>query len=70
MYTYYVNKNTLLQLILEQTEFTLSNDREISNCATAVTRQQPINSNQGMVFSVRPLLRRYKHSHLAAAVSW
>jgi hypothetical protein len=39
----------------------LDNDREISNYTTTTTRQLPVNSNRGMVFSVRFVSRCYKH---------
>jgi hypothetical protein len=35
-----------------------SNDREISNYTTAVTRQRLVNSNRGTMFSVRSVPRR------------
>jgi hypothetical protein len=38
----------------------LDNDSEISNYKTAVTRQQPVNSNRGRVFSVRSVPNCYK----------
>jgi hypothetical protein len=42
----------------------LGNDREINNYATAVTMQQPVNSNRGTMFSVRSMLRCYKQDKL------
>jgi hypothetical protein len=38
----------------------LGNDREANNSTTTVTRQRPLNSNRGTVFSVRSALGRYK----------
>jgi hypothetical protein len=37
----------------------LGNDREISSYTTAVTGQQPVSGNRGMVFSVLSVLRCY-----------
>jgi hypothetical protein len=49
----------------------LGNDREISNYTTAVTRQRPVNSNRGMMFSVRSLPKCYKQDKLElSSVSW
>jgi hypothetical protein len=42
----------------------LGNDREISKYTAAVTRKRPVNSNRGMVFSVRSLPRCYKQDKL------
>jgi hypothetical protein len=44
-----------LRFILLYVDLLLGNDCEISNYATAVTRQQPIN-NRGMVFSAESVL--------------
>jgi hypothetical protein len=43
----------------------LGNDREINDYTTAVTRQQPVNSNRRTVFSVRSVPRCYKQGQLA-----
>jgi hypothetical protein len=51
-------------------DWMLSNDCEISNYTTAVTRQQPVNSNRGKVFSARSVSRCYKQDNLGVAVSW
>jgi hypothetical protein len=40
----------------------LGNDREIGNYTTAVTRQLPVNSNRGTLFSVRSVPRCYKQN--------
>jgi hypothetical protein len=42
----------------------LGNDRGIKNYTTAVTRQQTINNNREMVFSVQSVLRYYEHDSL------
>jgi hypothetical protein len=42
----------------------LGNDRDLSSYTTAVTRQQPVNSNRGTVFSVRSLPKCYKQVRL------
>jgi hypothetical protein len=47
----------------------LGNDREISNYTTTITRQRPVNSNRGTVFSVRSVPRCYKKNKLEVAVS-
>jgi hypothetical protein len=49
--------STGVQAILRHADLLLGNNHEISNYITAVTRQQPINSNGGTVFSVRSVLR-------------
>jgi hypothetical protein len=45
----------------------LGNDREISNYATAASRQRPENSNRGKVYSVLSAPRCYKQDKL---VEW
>jgi hypothetical protein len=47
----------------------LCNYREISNYTTAVTRQRPVNSNRGTVFSVLPVPRSYKQNKLGMSES-
>jgi hypothetical protein len=47
----------------------LGNDREISNYATAVTRQRPVKCNRGKVFYVQSVPRCYKQGKLSVAVS-
>jgi hypothetical protein len=42
----------------------LHNDSEISNYTMAITRQWPLNSNRGIVFSVRSMPRCYKQDEL------
>jgi hypothetical protein len=42
----------------------VSNDREISNYTTPVNRQRYVNSNRGIVFSVRSVPRIYKQAKL------
>jgi hypothetical protein len=46
----------------------LGNDREINKSTTVVTRQLPVNSNRGTVFSVRSVPRYYKQGQLAVGV--
>jgi hypothetical protein len=41
----------------------------LSNYTTAITRQQPVNSNRGMVFSMQSVQRCYKQGQLAVAGS-
>jgi hypothetical protein len=55
--------------ILWHADTLLRNDREINNYTTAITRQQPINSNRGAVFSVQSVPRCYTQDKLGAAVS-
>jgi hypothetical protein len=55
--------------ILWRVNSMLGNDRETSNYTTAVTRQWPVNSNRGTVFSVRSLPRCYEQRQLVVAVS-
>jgi hypothetical protein len=43
------------------------NDREISNYATAVTRERPVNSNRGTVSSVLSVLKCYKQDKLGVS---
>jgi hypothetical protein len=50
--------------ILWHVDTLLGNDRERSNYTTAVTRQRPVNSNRGMVFSVRSVPRCCKQDKL------
>jgi hypothetical protein len=50
------NMSHNIQLTLEQTEFTLGSNHEISKYTTAVTRKWAVNSKIGMVFFVRSLL--------------
>jgi hypothetical protein len=47
----------------------LSNDREIINYTTAVTRQRTINNNRETVFSVRSVPKCYKQDKLVERVS-
>jgi hypothetical protein len=63
----YVSSLKLLN-ILWHLDPLLGNDREISNYTTAVTRQRPVNSNRGTVFSVRPVPGCYRWDQLAVAV--
>jgi hypothetical protein len=51
-------------IIIWHVEPLLANDREISNYTTAVTRQQPVNSNRGTVLSVRSVPGCYKKDEL------
>jgi hypothetical protein len=39
----------------------------LSNYITAITRQQPVNSNREMVFSMQSVPRCYKQGQLAVA---
>jgi hypothetical protein len=46
-------------------------DRDLSNYTTAVTRQRPVNSNRGTVFSVRSVPKCYKQGKLGVElVGW
>jgi hypothetical protein len=45
--------------ILWHVDSLLGNDREISNYRIAVTRHRPVNSNRGVVFSVRSMPELY-----------
>jgi hypothetical protein len=47
----------------------LGNNHEISNYAMTVTRQWPVNSNRGMVFSVQSAQRCYKQDKLVNQLS-
>jgi hypothetical protein len=47
-----------------QVDPSLGIDREISICTTAITRQQPVNSNRGTVSSVRSVLSCYTQDKL------
>jgi hypothetical protein len=51
---------TCQKILLWHVEPLLGNHREMSSCKTAVTRQRPVNSNKGTVFSVRSVPRCYK----------
>jgi hypothetical protein len=46
-------KNVRVSLELSHAYLLLNNDSEISNYTTTVTRQLPVKSNRGTVFSVR-----------------
>jgi hypothetical protein len=46
------------------------NERGISICTTAVTRQRPVDSSRGAVFSLRSVLRYSKQDKLGVAVSY
>jgi hypothetical protein len=46
----------------------LSNDREISNYKTAITRPRHLNRNRKTVFSVRAVPRSYKHGQSVRSV--
>jgi hypothetical protein len=53
-----------LDIILWHVDQLLGNDCEICNYTTAVTRQRPVNSNRGMIFSVQSVPRCYKKDKL------
>jgi hypothetical protein len=61
-------KLSLYSITLRHVVALLGNDSEISNYTTAVTRQRPVNSNRGTVFSVRFVPRCYKQDKLGVAV--
>jgi hypothetical protein len=63
----YVSSPKLLN-ILWHLDPLLGNDREISNYTTAVTRQQPVSSNRGTMFSVQSVPRCYRWGQLDVAV--
>jgi hypothetical protein len=47
----------------------LGNDGEISKYTTAVTRQQAVERNRGMVFSIKSVPRYDKQDKLSVAVN-
>jgi hypothetical protein len=53
-------------IILWEVDPFLGNDRKINNYTTAVSRQRPVNSNRGTVFSVWSMPRCYKQGKLGA----
>jgi hypothetical protein len=53
-------------IVLWHVDLLLGNNREISNYATAVLRQRPVNSNSETVFSVWSVPRRYEQDKLVS----
>jgi hypothetical protein len=63
VFDYYIIK----RFILWHVDPLLGNDSEISYYTTTVTRQRPVKSNRGNVFSVRSVPRCYEQvSYLAS----
>jgi hypothetical protein len=56
-------------IVLWHVDALLGYDSEINNYSTAVTKQRPINSNRGKVFSVRSVPRCYKQDKSGVAVN-
>jgi hypothetical protein len=71
MIAFAAKTNPCTLYILWQVDPLLGNDHEIRSCTTVATRQQPVNSDGGTVFSVRSLPRSYNHDKLGVdLVGW
>jgi hypothetical protein len=76
VYTHYPSDITLILTLISIKACVLIKYRPVAkqrprnnNYAAAVTRQRPVNSNWGIVFSTRSLPRYYKHGHIAVEIS-